>query len=211
MAEQTILTTDRNLKSIGPGLEESGIADEDMEPGDVVKYSEGPEFPLAGEGHTGTIGVIKNSYPGTDDSIDEDDMIKLRLNGMVIVETPSGETIDEGDKVVCAANGKVKSIKEDKGEDETITSGSTSVTVSHDLGYVPNKHRIIVMFDNPELGSADYYYIDSVTDAEFDVNVDQDPEEDLDFDWFIKADEEGVIGIAKTDAASEEELVMKML
>ncbi len=113
MTEETILTTDRNLKSIGPGLEESGVADEAMVPGDVVKYSEGPEFPLAGEDYAGTVGVVKNSYPGTDDSIDSGDGIKLRLNGMVIVECGDGETINEGDLVACDDEaGKVKQLTE---------------------------------------------------------------------------------------------------
>jgi len=108
----SLITTERNLKSIGPGLEESGVAGEAMEAGDVVDYSSGDEFTKATADYSGTVGVVKNSYPGVDDTVEAGDNIKLRLTGLVIVQAATGETIQDGDLVASAGDGKVKAISE---------------------------------------------------------------------------------------------------
>ncbi len=123
----TILTTDRNLKSIGPGLEESGVANEAMEAGDVVIHDGTDQYGLTGADYDGAIGVIKNSYPPEDNTVEADDGVKVRFTGLVIVETATGETVNAGDLLACAGNGKVKAIS------ETSVSGVGSESASGSL------------------------------------------------------------------------------
>jgi len=66
----------------------------------------------------------------------------------------------------------------------TIASGTTSVTVSHGLAETPDPEDIDV---NPvqSLGSATFYYVDeaSITSTGFDIVVDTDPTQNVDFAW----------------------------
>jgi len=68
----------------------------------------------------------------------------------------------------------------------TITSGSTSVTINHGLDREPSLGDISVTLGSG-LGSASYWYIDSVDDSSFEIVVDSDPEQDVDFGWNIDA------------------------
>jgi len=114
------ITTDRNLKAIGPGIDESGIAESDMEAGDVVYDTGDGEYDLTSEDFEGTAGVVLNQYPPEDDDVDKDSSVKVRVTGVAIVETATGETVDAGDLVACAGDGKVKAIDE-----EDVTSAGT--------------------------------------------------------------------------------------
>ena len=62
----------------------------------------------------------------------------------------------------------------------TITSGATSVTVSHGLVGTPAK--IIVTPITP-LGSASKWWVTNITDTSFDIVVDSDPAQDVTFAW----------------------------
>jgi hypothetical protein len=64
----------------------------------------------------------------------------------------------------------------------TLSSGSTSVTVAHGLDVTPDPEdiRITALGD---LGGAGYYYITGVGASNFDINVDSDPGQDVDFAW----------------------------
>ncbi|MFP4001226.1 MAG: hypothetical protein ACLFU5_04930 [Thermoplasmata archaeon] len=148
------LTVDRNLKKIGPGIDESGIALSELEPGDVVEDRGGGEYDVAPEDFQGTPAVVLNEYPPEDDVIEADSGIKVRVSGMAIVETATDESVNSGDLVASAGNGKVKAIT----ETEVTGVGSESA-------------------DGSLLGQA-------LSTA---------------------------IGVAKTTAAEEEELVIKML
>jgi len=69
----------------------------------------------------------------------------------------------------------------------TITSGSTSVTVSHGLNETPDASDIQVTPIEP-LGAASYFYVDraSIDADSFDIVVDADPTQDVDFAWEAK-------------------------
>jgi len=62
----------------------------------------------------------------------------------------------------------------------TITSGNTSVTVSHGLVSTPSK--VIVTPITP-LGSASKWWVTNITDTSFDIVVDSDPAQDVTFAW----------------------------
>lgn len=68
----------------------------------------------------------------------------------------------------------------------TLSSGSTSVTVAHGLDVTPDPEdiRITALGD---LGAASYYYITGVGTSSFDINVDADPTQDVDFAWGANA------------------------
>jgi hypothetical protein len=64
----------------------------------------------------------------------------------------------------------------------TLSSGSTSVTVSHGLDVTPDPEDIRVNALG-DLGAASYYYITNVGASSFDINVDADPGQNVDFAW----------------------------
>jgi hypothetical protein len=64
----------------------------------------------------------------------------------------------------------------------TLTGGSTSVTVSHGLDVTPDPEDIRVNALG-DLGAASYYYITGVGASSFDINVDADPGQNVDFAW----------------------------
>ena len=106
------ITTDRNLKAIGPGIDESGIVLSEVEAGDVVYDTGNDEYDLTSADYEGTAGVVLNQYPPEDDVIEADSGVKVRVTGVAIVETATGETVNSGDLVACAGSGKVKAISE---------------------------------------------------------------------------------------------------
>jgi len=70
----------------------------------------------------------------------------------------------------------------DNGGTTTLTSGSTSTTVSHGLDVTPDPEDIRVTALG-DLGGASYYYITGVGASSFDINVDADPGQEVDFAW----------------------------
>ncbi len=65
-----------------------------------------------------------------------------------------------------------------------LTSGNTSKTVTHNLGTTPSTSDIQVT-PLTTLGSATEFYIDKSTvgSSDFDIAVDQDPGQDIEFSW----------------------------
>jgi len=130
------ITTDRNLKAIGPGIDESGIAVNEMEAGDVVHDTGNGEYDLTTADFEGTAGVVLNQYPPEDDVIEVDSSVKVRVTGVAIVETADSETVDAGDLVACAGDGKVKAIDEEdissvgtEDEDGSLLSQALSTAI----------------------------------------------------------------------------------
>jgi len=66
----------------------------------------------------------------------------------------------------------------------TIPSGSTSVTVSHNLPITPAKKHIDVR-NITGLGSATNFWVSNVTSTDFTISVDADPTQDVDFQYII--------------------------
>ncbi len=66
----------------------------------------------------------------------------------------------------------------------TLSSGDTSVSVSHGLSTTPSTEDILVT-PMQDLGSASYCYVDKSTigASSFDIKVDADPETHLTFTW----------------------------
>jgi len=71
------ITTDRNQKAIGPGIDESGIVLSEVEAGDVVYDTGNGEYDLTSADYEGTAGVVLNQYPPEDDIIEADSGVKL--------------------------------------------------------------------------------------------------------------------------------------
>ena len=64
----------------------------------------------------------------------------------------------------------------------TLASGTTSIAVTHGLAVTPTAGDIMVTAME-SLGSASYYYIDTYTSTTFNVTVNADPTQDVDFAW----------------------------
>ena len=64
----------------------------------------------------------------------------------------------------------------------TLVSGTTSIAVTHGLDVTPSASDIMVTAME-SLGSASYHYIDAYTSTTFNVTVNVDPTQDVDFAW----------------------------
>ena len=64
----------------------------------------------------------------------------------------------------------------------TLANGDTTKVVTHGLGFTPVAADITV---NPieDLGSASFYWVDTLGATEFTINVNTDPGADVDFAW----------------------------
>lgn len=70
----------------------------------------------------------------------------------------------------------------------TITSGNTSVTVSHGLSVTPNAQDFSIVFTEQATNDYGRWWISNITSTQFDLNVSSDPgASNLDFSWNIKA------------------------
>jgi hypothetical protein len=77
--------------------------------------------------------------------------------------------------------GNVGLVTENKGT-ASITSGNTSVTVTHGLGFTPALSQISVT-PTSTLASATEFWISSPTSTEFTINVDVNPAATVGFAW----------------------------
>jgi len=66
----------------------------------------------------------------------------------------------------------------------TIANGATSIAVDHGCDYTPAPGDIKVHPIEP-LGSASYWYVDTITSSQFTIHVDTDPGQDVDFAWSV--------------------------
>ena len=64
----------------------------------------------------------------------------------------------------------------------TLTSGNTSMAIPHGLDVTPSAGDIMATAME-SLGSASYHYIDAYTSTTFNVTVNADPTQDVDFAW----------------------------
>jgi len=64
----------------------------------------------------------------------------------------------------------------------TIANTTTSVTVNHGLSTTPSSDDIMVT-PIESLGSASYFWVDSITSTQFTIHVNADPGQDVDFAW----------------------------
>jgi hypothetical protein len=64
----------------------------------------------------------------------------------------------------------------------TIVSGQTSIAVTHGLGYTPDAEDIHVT-PIESLGSASFFFVDTITSTQFTINVNVNPAADVDFVW----------------------------
>ena len=75
-------------------------------------------------------------------------------------------------------------VTEDKGTEE-IPSGSTTVTVGHDLDLDPSKENFQVT-PVSSLGAASEFFVDNVNPESFDINLDADPTQSVTFSWMAR-------------------------
>jgi len=108
-------------------------------------------------------------------------------NNLVIFNIAQGNTPDMDDTATgTILKNNTGYVTENQGV-ATIASGTTSVTVSHGLDKTPDVSDIQVT-PIESLGAASFFYVDRTTvDAtSFDIVVDADPTQDVDFAWEAK-------------------------
>lgn len=66
-----------------------------------------------------------------------------------------------------------------------ITSGNTSVTVTHGMGYTPSNHHIMVT-PHSSLGSASTFWVSAVGATTFQINVNANPAATVTFAWQVQ-------------------------
>ena len=82
----------------------------------------------------------------------------------------------------------------------TLTNGNTAVAVVHKAGRAPALEDITV-YPIETLNNATFWYADDPTATDFDINVDGDPGQDVDFAWYVMGDlgaRKGYSGTART-------------
>jgi hypothetical protein len=67
----------------------------------------------------------------------------------------------------------------------SITSGNTSIAVSHGLSMTPTLNQISVT-PQTSLGSAGYWYVSGVTSSQFTINVNTNPGQTVIFGWIAQ-------------------------
>jgi len=94
--------------------------------------------------------------------------------------------VNNFDGTVYLSNGRLQAGVEQGVEEgsATLSSGTTSVTVSHNLPITP-REKDITITPVSSLGSANHYWISSVTSTDFTISVDADPTQDVNFYWTI--------------------------
>lgn len=66
----------------------------------------------------------------------------------------------------------------------TLLNGQTTKVISHGCSYTPNAGDISV-HPIESLGSASFWYVDTITSTQFSIHVNADPGQDVDFAWSI--------------------------
>lgn len=67
---------------------------------------------------------------------------------------------------------------------QTLTSGNTAVNVTHGCDYTPSAGDIQV-HPIESLGSASFWWIEQITSTTFEINVNADPTQNVDFAWSV--------------------------
>ena len=73
----------------------------------------------------------------------------------------------------------------ENGGTATISNGSTSIVVSHGCDYTPSAEDIDV-HPIESLGSANFWWVDTITSTQFTIHVNADPGQDVDFKWSVR-------------------------
>ena len=73
----------------------------------------------------------------------------------------------------------------ENGGTATISNGSTSIVVSHGCDYTPSAEDIDV-HPIESLGSASFWWVDTITSTQFTIHVNADPGQDVDFKWSVR-------------------------
>jgi len=66
----------------------------------------------------------------------------------------------------------------------TLLNGNTTITVSHGCDYTPSAGDIQV-HPIESLGSASFWWVDTITSTQFTIHVNADPGQDVDFAWSV--------------------------
>jgi hypothetical protein len=126
---------------------------------------------------SGTTGVVSLSEAANQTT-------KIAENNISVTDDPS---IYSGDNEAEIYRNE-GFVTEDKGTEE-IPSGSTSVTVGHDLDLDPSKENFQVT-PVSSLGSASEFFVDNVNPGSFDINLDADPTQSVTFSWMARISSE---------------------
>jgi len=67
---------------------------------------------------------------------------------------------------------------------QTLSNGTTAVNVTHGCYYTPNAGDIQI-HPIETLGSASFWWVEQITSTTFEINVNADPGQDVDFAWSV--------------------------
>jgi len=73
----------------------------------------------------------------------------------------------------------------ENGGTATISNGNTSIVVNHGCDYTPSAKDIDV-HPIESLGSASFWWVDTITSTQFTIHVNADPGQDVDFKWSVR-------------------------
>jgi len=73
----------------------------------------------------------------------------------------------------------------ENGGTATISNGNTSIAVNHGCDYTPSAEDIDV-HPIESLGSASFWWVDTITSTQFTIHVNADPGQDVDFKWSVR-------------------------
>lgn len=109
----------------------------------------------------------------------DSDCSEVRIQSCRFADNTAGPIHDEASDTIIKDN---TGYATEASGTATITNGTTSVTVTHGLDVTPSAGDIAV-HPIETLGSASFFWVDTITATQFDINVDADPTQDVDFAW----------------------------
>ena len=110
-----------------------------------------------------------------------DDTDNITITTNVFGDYATGAMLLVGSNNVIANN--IGYVTENSGI-ETLLNGQTSVVTSHGCDYTPSAGDISVTAIE-SLGSASYWYVDTITSTQFTIRVNVNPGQDVDFAWNV--------------------------
>ncbi len=150
--------------------------------------STGYGFRVGNHAGAGPVFVLENLVPGFSGA-GGDGLVDLALHtGLIVFE--GNYVPDAANPITLSGSGtqivrrNIGFATENKGQ-ATLVNGTTSIAVAHGLAVTPDPEDIRVV-PIEAWGSATEFWVDTVGAAEFTINVDADPGQDVDFAWKVE-------------------------
>jgi len=155
-----------------------------------VELADGGQHKIAnsmfswGEPH---LTINSNANVITGNTFQNNDDLALSITGNlnknhVINNRLSGDVSISGNDNIVKLNSHYVT---ENGGTATISNGNTSIVVSHGCDYTPSAEDIDV-HPIESLGSASFWWVDTITSTQFTIHVNADPGQDVDFKWSVR-------------------------